>query len=159
MNSDFKDLLRSLNDAGAKYLVVGGYAVMEYSEPRYTKDLDVCVGTDPLNARRVLEALVEFGAPVADLTESDFTEPEVFVQIGVAPVRVDILTSITGVDFNAAWSRRQVRPVDGLPVPFISIEDLIAAKTASGRRRDKADVAALRRWVKRQQGGSDGQGA
>ena len=151
MNSDFKELLQSFNEAGAKYLVVGGYAVMEYSEPRYTKDLDIWVGTDAENAPLVYQALAKFGAPIADFSEADFREPEVFFQIGVAPVRVDILTSIIGVDFTEAWCRRDVRTFAGIPASYISIEDLITAKIASGRRQDKADVTALRKSLKQAQ--------
>jgi hypothetical protein len=145
VNSDFKDLLRCFNEAGARYLVVGGYAVMEYTEPRYTKDLDLWVGTDKENAPRVYRALAEFGAPVTELTEDDFCEPDAFFQIGVAPVRVDIITTLSGPTFEEAWNRREVRTIDDLPVPFMSRNDLIQAKLAAGRRQDRADAAALRR--------------
>jgi len=92
INSDFRDLLRSLNAAGIRRLIVGGYAVMVHTEPRYTKDLDVWIEPERNNARLLLEALSAFGAPTAGVTPDDFTEPEIFFQIGVDPVRVDIMT-------------------------------------------------------------------
>src|SRR5580692_5697363 len=97
INSDFRDLLRNLNGAGVQYLVVGGYAVMVHTEPRYTKDLDLWIKPELKNAQALLAALLEFGAPIADVTPEDFTEPEIFFQIGVDPVRVDILTSVLGL--------------------------------------------------------------
>lgn len=145
MNSDFKDLLRCLNEAGANYLVIGGYAVIEYTEPRYTKDLDLWVGTDLGNAILILQGLTRFGAPIATLKPADLTEPDIFFQIGVAPVRVDLLTTIPGAEFSSSWERRSFRQIDDLTVPFISREDLIAAKVASGRQQDRADAKALRR--------------
>jgi predicted nucleotidyltransferase len=99
INSDFRDLLRDLNAAGVRYLIVGGYAVMVHTEPRYTKDLDLW--TEPeSNARFLLAALAEFGAPTKDMQAADFTEPEVFFHIGVGPVRIDIMTSVPGLDFG-----------------------------------------------------------
>jgi hypothetical protein len=106
INSDFRDLLRNLNAAGVSYLVVGGYAVMVHTEPRYTKDLDLWIKPELNNAQALLAALFEFGAPVAGVTPEDFTEPEVFFQIGVDPVRVDILTSVLGLEFDEAWERK-----------------------------------------------------
>ena len=106
-NSTFKDLLSALNGCGAKYLVVGGYAVMLYTEPRYTKDLDIWVEPSPDNALRVFRALAGFGAPLAGIHADDFAVPDLIYQLGVPPSRVDILTSISGVDFADAWGRRQ----------------------------------------------------
>ena len=96
INSDFKDLLRGLNAAGVRYLIVGGYAVMAYTEPRYTKDLDVWIEPVEPNAQRLFVALAQFGAPTQDIRPSDFTVPEVFFQIGIEPVRIDIMTSVRG---------------------------------------------------------------
>jgi hypothetical protein len=145
MNSDFKDLLRCLAEAGAKHLIVGGVAVIEYTEPRYTKDVDVWVGSDPDNAAKVFRALAAFGAPVAELEKTTFTEQNIFFQIGVAPVRIDLMTTVEGADFDSAWERREMRRVDELVAPFISKEDLISTKVAAGRKRDKLDLEALRR--------------
>ena len=145
INSDFRDLLRSLNAAGVRYLIVGGYAVMVHTEPRYTKDLDVWIEPERENARLLLEALAAFGAPVASVTPDDFTEPEIFFQIGVDPVRVDIMTSVTGLDFETAWDRRIEVDFGGVQAPVLCRADILAAKIASGRPRDRRDARALGR--------------
>jgi predicted nucleotidyltransferase len=144
INSDFRDLLRSLNAAGVKYLVVGGYAVMAHTEPRYTKDLDLWIRPDLDNAQVLLAALAEFGAPIAGVKPEDFTEPEIFFQIGVDPVRVDIMTSVLGLDFEAAWSRKMDVDFGGVQAPVLCREDLLASKIASGRARDRRDARHLR---------------
>jgi hypothetical protein len=143
INSDFSDLLRIFNDNNVKYLVIGGYAVTQYAEPRFTKDLDLWVGTEPANAEAVYKALREFGAPLADMTEADFAEEGYFYQMGVPPVRVDIMMGIPGVQFSEAWERRVKVDFDDLPVCFISRQDLIAAKRASGRPQDLIDADLL----------------
>ena len=143
VNSDFSDLLRLFNAGRVRYLVIGGYAVIQYAEPRFTADLDLWTGTGTRNAGAVYKALREFGAPLSGLTEDDFSEEGCFYQMGVPPVRVDVLMGIPGVGFEAAWTRRVEIDFDGLPVPFISREDLIAAKRASGRPQDMLDVQNL----------------
>ena len=102
VNSDFTDLLRLFNDNSVRYLVIGGYAVIQHAEPRFTKDLDLWISTDASNAASVHKALKEFGAPLANLTESDFAEEGYFYQMGVPPVRVDILMGIPGLRFEDA---------------------------------------------------------
>ena len=144
VNSDFSDLLRLFNANRVRYLVVGGYAVVEYAEPRYTKDLDLWIGTTPDNADAVFRALRAFGAPLSDMTADDFAEDGFFYQMGMPPIRVDVLMGIPGVDFDSAWVRRVERPYGDLNVPFISRPDLIAAKLASGRPQDLIDVESLR---------------
>lgn len=143
MTSDFKDLLRSLCDNQVEFMVVGGHAVMLYTEPRYTKDLDILISRTGENAGRTMVALREFGAPLSNLTKEDLQQEGIFYQIGVAPIRIDIITSIPGVEFEDAWQRRLVSPIDEIPVPFISKDDLIAAKLASGRPQDLVDAGAL----------------
>lgn len=143
VNSDFSDLLRLFNANQVKYLVIGGYALIQYGEPRYTKDLDLWISADEPNAQAVHRALREFGAPLADLTEADFAQEGYFYQMGVPPLRVDILMGIPGVIFAVAWPRRLEVDFEGLLVPFISRQDLIAAKRASGRPQDLLDVAQL----------------
>ena len=145
VNSDFSDLLRLFNAGGVRYLVIGGYAVIQYAQPRFTADLDLWVGTEPRNAGAVYEALREFGAPLSGLTPHDFTEEGYFYQMGVPPIRVDVLMGIPGVEFDTAWRRRVEIDFDDLPVAFISREDLIAAKRASGRPHDMIDVQNLLR--------------
>ncbi len=143
INSDFSDLLRIFNANRVRYLVIGGYAVVQYAEPRYTKDLDLWISTDPVNARAAYQALREFGAPLAGLTENDFAQEGYFYQMGVPPVRVDVLMGIPGLEFEAAWQRRVVVDFDGLPVIFISQPDLIQSKLASGRPQDLIDAELL----------------
>ena len=142
-NSHFKDLLSALNDCGAKYLVVGGYAVMLYTEPRYTKDLDIWIEPSPDNAMRVFRALAGFGAPLAGIHVEDFAVPDLIYQLGVPPTRVDILTSITGVDFEEAWGRRKVAEFGDIQTKFISLGDLITNKRTTGRTTDLADCERL----------------
>jgi len=148
MNSDFSDLLRILNEKRVRYLVVGGYAVIRYTEPRYTKDLDLLIECSEENAAKVIEGLKEFGAPTARVTAADLTVPGVFYQIGTAPNRVDIITRIAGVDFEAAYERREEVVLDKQIVPFISRDDLINAKLAAGRPQDLVDAGALARTRK-----------
>ncbi|WKZ46890.1 MAG: hypothetical protein QY306_13820 [Anaerolineales bacterium] len=143
VNSDFSDLLRIFNDNHVKYLVIGGYAVVQYAEPRFTKDLDVWISTDTSNAESVYKALLEFGAPLQGLTAKDFAEDGYFFQMGVSPVRVDVLMGIPGVKFEECWKRRFDVDFDGLKVSFISKQDLIAAKRASGRPQDLIDADLL----------------
>ena len=143
VNSDFSDLLRIFNNNNVRYLVIGGYAVVQYAEPRYTKDLDIWISTDTANAKSVYRSLKEFGAPLTELSEADFSEEGYFYQMGVPPVRVDILMGIPGVAFEAAWEKRVEVNFDELLVSFISREDLIRAKRASGRPQDLTDADAL----------------
>ncbi len=145
MNSDFKDLLQALNDARAEYLVVGGYAVIEHTEPRYTKDIDVWVNNTKDNAERVLKALAEYGAPITDLTVEYLASDDAFFQIGIAPVRIDILGNLIAVHFSDCWDRRLVAQVEGMLVNFIGIRDLIKNKEASGRPVDLIDVERLKK--------------
>ena len=103
VNSDFSDLLKIFNARNVRYLVIGGYAVIQYAEPRYTKDLDVWISTDVENARAIYTALREFGAPLTNLTVKDFSQEGYFFQMGVPPVRVDVLMGIPGLHFEEAW--------------------------------------------------------
>lgn len=143
MNSDFKELLKCFNDAKVRYMVVGGYAVIKYTEPRYTKDLDLWIEASPKNARAVFKALKDFGAPLENLTEADFSTEGSFYQMGRPPARVDILMSIEGVRFAAAWRNRVPSDFDGVPAPVIARNDLIANKRAVGRPQDLMDVTNL----------------
>jgi predicted nucleotidyltransferase len=144
-SQDFKELLSILERHEVRYLVIGGYAVMLYSEPRWTKDLDIWIALDATNARAVFAALREFGAPLAGLTEDDFTAPGYFYQMGNPPLRLDVMMDIPGGDFEAAWTRRNTIDLGGTVIHFIGREDLIAVKLASGREQDLKDVEALKR--------------
>jgi hypothetical protein len=138
----YKELLQLLNDFEVEYLVVGGFAVMKYGEPRYTKDLDLWVHNSRQNSLRVVEALKKFGAPLEHdgINAETFTDKQVVYQIGVAPVRVDILTGITGVEFANAWKKKVASTFFGVPVHFISLDDLTTNKQALGRSSDLKDL-------------------
>jgi hypothetical protein len=141
---DFKELLSILAKYKVRYLVVGGYAVMKYTEPRFTKDLDLWIATDPQNAEAVFAALKEFGAPLKDLAPADFTQEGYFYQMGNPPFRLDIMMSVPGVTFEVAWANREEAQAEGLVIPFISKADLIKTKEASARDQDLIDVKKLR---------------
>ena len=141
-NPHYKELLQLLNEFDVEYLIVGGFAVMKYGEPRYTKDLDVWVHNSAQNSLRVVEALKKFGAPLDHdgITAETFTGKQVVYQIGIAPVRIDILNEITGVEFVKAWKNRVASTFFGVPVHFISLNDLVANKQALGRASDLKDL-------------------
>ncbi|MHC4548174.1 MAG: nucleotidyltransferase [Planctomycetota bacterium] len=143
VNPDFKDLFAAFNAAEVRYLVVGAYAVTFHARPRFTKDLDVWVDPDPGNAARVFEALSAFGAPMGEVSESDFSAPDMVFQIGVAPNRIDIVMAIEGVAFPDAWERRVETRYGDCPMHVISREDLIVNKRILGRPRDREDLRAL----------------
>jgi hypothetical protein len=142
-NSDFRDLLAALNAAGAEYLVVGAHALAAHGHPRASKDLDVWVHATVDNAERTYRALAAFGAPLDDLRVDDLSTAGTIFQIGVEPVRIDIITSIDGVDFEEAWPDRVSADYGGQPVSVISRKHLIQNKRAAGRPQDVADVDAL----------------
>jgi hypothetical protein len=139
----FKELLKKLNEHQVKYLVVGPYAVMKYTEPRYTKDFDIWVEPVPANARSVFEALVEFGAPMDEVTVEDFANRELVFQIGIEPVRIDIMMGIKGVEFSDAWPQRVETKLEDISMTLISKEHLLIAKRAAGRPQDLIDVDQL----------------
>jgi predicted nucleotidyltransferase len=143
VNSDFSDLLNLFKAYDVQYMVIGGYAVVQYTEPRFTKDLDLWISTHPDNAEAVFNALKEFGAPLEGMTPKDFSEEGYFYQMGVPPVRVDILMGIPGVQFDEAWERRVEVQFDDVSVTIIAKQDLIAAKRAAGRPHDLLDADSL----------------
>jgi hypothetical protein len=139
----YRDILAELSAAGAEYLVVGGFAIAAHVLPRSTGDIDVWVRADPANAERVWSALAAFGAPIAGLSAADFATPGFGFQIGVVPVRIDILTEIDGVSFDEAWAEREHLVFEGVTVPFISFDHLLRNKRATDRPKDRADVVLL----------------
>ena len=145
MNSDFKDLLAIFAEEGVEYLVVGAYAVMHHTQPRYTKDLDIWVRPTAENARRVTRAFLRFGVPMIEVTEGDFAEEGLQYAIGMPPSQIDFLTSLPGAEFESAWAARATGEVNGIPVHFLGTSHLITAKTLAGRPQDLADIDELRR--------------
>ncbi len=149
MSPDFRDLLAEFNAHEVEYLVVGAHALAAHGHVRATKDLDVWVRPSAANAPRVLKALAAFGAPLHDLTESDLTGPGLIFQIGVEPVRIDVITAIDGVQFDEAWPARFHATLADLPVPVLSRHHLVVNKKATGRLQDLADVERLEEIARR----------
>lgn len=145
VSPDFADLLKILNKHKVRYLIIGAYAAIYYTEPRYTKDLDIWVDSSLENAQKVYSALGDFGAPLKSVTPEDFTSHTLFYQIGVAPIRVDIIAGLKGLEFKSAWKRRKRAKYGKIPINIIGIDDLIASKEASGRDGDLRDVEKLKR--------------
>lgn len=145
LNDDFRDVLVELHDAGARFVVVGGYAVAFHGHPRATKDLDVFVLADPDNAKSVYRALAAFGAPLEafEVRSEDFATYDGVLQLGVPPRRIDILNRVDGISFAEAVADGQTFEVDGRAIPVIGRDALLKNKRASGREQDLADVQAL----------------
>jgi hypothetical protein len=143
MNQDFVDLLRAFVEADVRFLVVGAYALALHVRPRATGDLDLWVEPDPQNAGRIMQALRQFGAPLTDVREADFTAPGLVFQIGVVPRRIDILTGLTGVSFLEAWEDRIPHKIGACEVFFLGRRTFIKNKKALGRPKDLADLDAL----------------
>ena len=143
LNNDYKDILLALSDRKVKYLLVGAYAMAAHGFPRSTMDIDLWISPAPENAIITLKALEDFGAPSAELTINDLQTEGLIFQIGVAPRRIDILTSIDGLQFDEAYSHSQTIEIEGIPVPVLSVPDLIINKRSTGRTKDLADAEAL----------------
>ena len=146
LSQDFKDLLTLRNKHSVRYLVVGGYATSIHSVPRYTKDIDIWLERSPRNAKSVLKVLHEFGFGSLGLKSDDFQADDTIVQLGYEPNRVDLLTSLKGVEFSDCYERRLEAEVEGIELPIISVQDLISNKSQVGRSRDIADIEQLRRY-------------
>jgi Nucleotidyl transferase of unknown function (DUF2204) len=144
-NQDFKDLFAEFNAHGVEFLVVGAHALAAHGHVRATKDLDVWVRPDHENAVRIIIALRVFGAPTHTVTEHDFATPGITFQIGVEPVRIDIITAVDGLTFAQAWPNRVLSEYGGERVFVLSRDDLIRNKRAAARPQDLADIAALER--------------
>lgn len=149
MSPDFKDLLSEFNAHGVEYLVVGAFALAAHGRIRATGDLDVWVKPTKANAKRVLHALTAFGAPTAKLRDDDLATHGTVFQIGIAPLRIDVLTGIDAVEFDDAWRGRVAARFAGIEVPVLSAAHLIRNKRAVGRTQDRADVEWLEKRRKR----------
>jgi hypothetical protein len=146
---DFEEFIECLNGERVRFLLVGGYAVAYHGHPRATKDLDVLLDATPTNAERALRAFRRFLGTTRGITKAKLLRPRTLVVLGVAPVRIDVLTSIAGVNsFAAAYARRASGKLGRSKAAYLGLEDLLAAKVASGRLQDLADVEALRRLAK-----------
>jgi hypothetical protein len=149
MNQDFKDLLVEFNARKVEFLLVGAHALAAHGHVRATQDLDIWVRPDVENAKRVINALRAFGAPLHDLTERDLSTPGLVFQIGVEPIRIDVLTAIDGVEFAEAWADRLILNFSDQPVAVLSRDHLIKNKLAAARTQDLADVERLENKVKK----------
>lgn len=143
LNPDFREFAELLASNQVEYLIVGGYALAAHGHPRYTGDLDFWLGADPVNAERALVALSEFGFGGLGISLDDLTRAGQVIQLGFPPRRIDLLTSIDGVEFAPCFARRMVVTIDALPMNFIALEDLKTNKRAAGRLQDLADLQAL----------------
>ncbi|HBG62313.1 MAG: hypothetical protein A2306_11415 [Omnitrophica WOR_2 bacterium RIFOXYB2_FULL_38_16] len=143
IQSDFKDLLELFNKYQVKFLIVGGYALAFHGAPRMTGDIDLFIDTNSQNAQRIMQALGEFGFGDVGLTLQDFILPEKVIQLGVPPVRVDILTSLSGVSWEKAYRSKESGKYGNVPVFYINKELFLFNKRAIGRKKDEADIEAL----------------
>lgn len=143
LSRDFSEFLGFLSLNQVRYLLIGGYAVGLHGHPRYTKDLDIWVEATPENAQKLVKAIEDFGFSSLELKPEDFLEPGVIVQIGYPPVRIDLLTKASGVEFAECYQNRQEVEIDGLKVSLISLKDLQKNKRATGRHQDLADLENL----------------
>lgn len=141
--TDFKDFLQLLNGHRVEYLLVGGYAVGYHGYPRATVDLDIWVAVTPTNARKLVEVFKEFGFAVNELKEELFLQANKIIRIGEPPLRIEVMTSVSGVDFDACYQKRIVETVDGAQVNFINLENLKLNKRAAGRHKDLNDLENL----------------
>ena len=140
---DFKELLELLNAHKAEYIIVGAYALAFHGVPRLTGDIDIFVKPDPKNAEKILAALEEFGFGSLDLTKSDLEDPDKVVQLGLAPVRVDLITSLTAVSWQEAFSGKVQGTYGDVPVYYLGRSEFLSNKKALGRKKDLADIEAL----------------
>ena|SRR5471030_1444715 len=143
LNRDFREIISAFNDGGVDYLVVGAYAVAAHGLPRATGDIDLWIRPTAENAQRTWWALAAFGAPMDRVSVDDLAVPDMILQFGVVPDRIDVLTSIERVEFGEAWDERIVVPMDGISVNVIGRDHLLRNKRAVGRPQDMADVARL----------------
>jgi len=143
VHPDFRDLLALLNEHEVEYLIVGGYALAFHGAPRFTGDIDVFVRPEPKNAKRILDALSDFGFQFSNLNVDDFQSPDKVVQLGLPPVRIDLITSISGVSWEEAQAHKEPGVFGDVPVSYIGRNEFVANKRASARKKDLADLDAL----------------
>ena len=144
LSQDFREFIELLNSNEVRYLIVGGYAVAVHGYPRYTKDLDVWIYADPENVEKLISALKQFGFGSLGLTSDDFLTPDQVIQLGYPPNRIDLLTSLKGVEFNNAYESRDQIEINGLFADFVDLENLKKNKASTGRPQDIADLENLK---------------
>ena len=140
---DFKDFLKLLNDHNVRYLLIGGYAVGYHGYPRATNDMDIWIAISSETAKLMVNILKEFGFNTSQLSSNLFLEENKIIRMGVAPIRIEIITSISGVDFDECYQQKIVDEIDGIKVNIISLEQLKINKKASGRHKDLDDYENL----------------
>lgn len=143
VEQDFKELLELFNKYRVKYCIIGAFAFAFYARPRYTKDMDILVEPSLENGERIITALKRFGFGSLNLSAKDFSKEGKVIQLGYEPVRVDILTSITGFKFGRIWKNRRTGSYGDVKLHFISLDDLIKSKKKTGRKQDRADLELL----------------
>lgn len=143
LSKDFKEFIASLNGRSVQYLIIGGYAVAFHGHPRYTKDINIWIERSEENINRLLNAIDDFGFSSLGLKNEDFSHPEMIVQIGVPPNRIDILSDLEGLKFSDAFRNKKEIIKDGIKIAVIGLDDLRTSKKAAGRPRDLADLADL----------------
>ena len=141
---DFRVFLKLLNSKRIEYLLIGGYAVGYYGYPRATADMDIWIAISKENARKVTEAMKDFGVNTPALSEGIFLEPGKIIRMGYPPIRIEVLTEISGVNFKRCYVRRKEIKIDGIKIKMISLGDLLKNKKASGRHKDLNDLENLR---------------
>jgi len=144
LSPDFKEFLKLLNENNVRYLLVGGYAVAFHGYPRTTGDMDIWIAFDPTNASKVTKALREFGFSETALREELFTNPKNVIRMGIPPYRIEVLTTVDGIEFESSFTNRIIENVDGVEISIISKQDLIANKLSAGRNKDLDDVENLK---------------
>lgn len=147
LNPDFRNILSCLKDEEVEFIIVGAYALAAHGLPRATGDIDIWVRNSSANAQRILRALARFGAPVSNLSEDDFVSPDMVIQLGVEPSRIDLLTGIDGVEFDEAWKNKAHVRIDGLEIYILSKADLLKNKLVANRDKDRSDIA----WLEKNQ--------
>jgi predicted nucleotidyltransferase len=149
LEKDFEDFVCLLNKHSVDYMIVGGYALAFHGKPRHTGDLDIWINVSEENALRIVRVVNEFGMASLGMTEGDFSQKGIITQIGYPPLRIDILNEIDGVDFTEAYPNKLIIDIDGLPVNYIGLDDLIKNKQASARNQDIADINELKKLKKK----------
>ncbi|MDQ3020774.1 MAG: nucleotidyltransferase [Bacteroidota bacterium] len=145
LHQDYREFIELLNENNADYLIVGAFAMAFHGHPRNTGDIDFWIRNNNLNAGKVFNVIKNFGFPINEISERDFTSSDLIFQIGYPPVRIDILTSVEALNFDESFKNKEVKTIDGLNVNFLNLEDLKINKKAVGRKKDIADLEQLQR--------------